>query len=326
MPDKPVLITGINGFVASHLAERLLREGQPVRGLARRPETASWIAAQGAEIVAGDLLDPSGLAAAVDGCGAVVHAAAWTGGPELPPESAWHTNVTATQHLADACGVARARFIFISSVAVYGLNPAPIIDETADTPPVGQLYPDTKIAAEAAVRRCAAPWVIVRLACTYGPRGTAWTVGPIERIKAGQLVLLGEDTGLANTGYIDNVVDGLLLALSHPAAIGEAFNILDGTAVTYRRFYCAYARMLGREPLPQVPAWLAGAASLPPASLARRLMGRPSVGPWSLHFRRNPSLFSIDKAAHVLGFRPEIGFEEGMCRTEAWLREAGHLG
>ena len=157
---------------------------------------------------------------------------------------------------AAAAGV--ERFVYISSVAVYGLNRAPLIDESMPTPPVGQLYPDSKIAAEAIVRGSGLPYVIVRPASTYGPRGDAWTLGPIRQIRAGNLVLLGRDDGLVTPGYIDNVVDGLVLALTHPAAPGEAFNLCDDRAVTYREFYMAYARMLGRDRLPTVPAWTAG--------------------------------------------------------------------
>ena len=150
---SPILITGVNGFIASHLAERLLREGIAVRGLARRPESAEWLAAQGVEVVGGDLLDSDALARAMKGCSAVVHAAAWTGGPELSPEQAWRTNVAGTFGVIDAARDAGVeRVIYISSVAVYGLNTSPLIDESALTPPVGQLYPDSKIAAESAVR------------------------------------------------------------------------------------------------------------------------------------------------------------------------------
>ena len=191
------------------------------------------------------------------------------------------------------------------------------------TPPVGQLYPDSKIAAEALVRASSLPWVIVRPASTYGPRGGAWTIGPIEQIKAGRLVLLGKDTGLVTTGYIDNVVDGLLLTLAHPAAVGETFNLCDDRAVTFREFYLAYARMLGKDSLPTVPGWFATLARTAPASLARRILGRPTIGPWSLHFRRNPSQFSVAKAERVLGYAPAVDFAEGMRRTEAWLRVGG---
>lgn len=325
-PAGPVLITGITGFIASHLAERLLSLGVPVRGTARRPAAAEWLAQRGVEVLPADLLDPRALDRAAQGCRAVVHAAAWTGGPETPPDLAWRTNVDGTANViaaAEAAGA--ARFVYISSVAVYGVNRAPLIDEAAATPRVGQAYPDSKITAEALVRGSRLPSVVIRPASTYGPRGDAWTLGPIRQIKAGRLVLLGRDAGLATPGYIDNVVDGLLLALTHPAAPGETFNLCDDRAVTYREFYLAYAQMLGLDRLPAVPGWSVGLARLPAANWLRTKLGRAPVGPWSLHFRRNPSQFSIAKAQRLLGYTPRTDFATGMRLTEAWLRAEGYL-
>ncbi len=326
LPDASILITGVNGFIASHLAERLRREGRAVRGLARRPESAAWLADQGVEVVGGDLLDADALARAVEGCATVMHAAAWTGGPELTPEQAWRTNVAGTFGVIEAARDAGiARLVYISSVAVYGLNSAPLIDESMPTPPVGQLYPDSKIAAESAVRASGLPYVIVRPASTYGSRGMAWTVGPIAQIKRGRLILAGADTGLVTPGYIDNVVDGLLLTLTHPAAVGEAFNLCDDRAVTYREFYLTYARVLGIERLPSLPVWVYKAARNPVVNAARRLAGRQPAGAWSWHFRFNPSQFSVAKAQRLLGYTPAIDFAEGMRRTETWLGENGYL-
>ncbi len=323
------LITGVTGFIGSHLAERLLAEGVGVRGLARRPAEAAWLAQQGAEIVQADLAQRAGLHEALQGCDAVLHSAAWTGGPEIEQRTAWVINVAATGWLLQAAQDAGVqRFIYFSSVAVYGVNPAAVIDESAPTTPVGQLYPDSKIAAETLVRAAQAdglPATIIRPASTYGPRGAAWTVGPVEQIKAGRLVLLGEDRGLVNTGYIDNVVDGVLLALHSPAAIGETFNLCDGTTITYREFYSRYAAMLGRQRLPVYPAWLARGAVSPPGRWLRRLLGKPVPGPWSYHFRFNPSRFSIAKAQRVLGYAPAISLDEGMQRTEQWLRAQGTI-
>jgi nucleoside-diphosphate-sugar epimerase len=322
-------ITGITGFIGGHLAERLLAAGLRVRGLARSLPSAAWLATLGAEIVPGSLLDRAALPRMLSNCDVVLHTAAWTGGPELGNDEAWATNVTATEWLLDEARRAGvARFVYFSSVAVYGVNAAAILDETAATPPVGQLYPDSKIAAEALVRRAQAAGLdttIVRPACTYGPRGGAWTIGPIEQIKSGNLVLLGRDRGLVNTGYIDNVVDGVLLAIDSPAAAGETFNLCDGSAITYREFYLRYAAMLGKQTLPSVPAWLARGAMSPPGKALRRLSGRPAVGPWSYHFRFNPSRFSIDKARRLLQYEPRIGFSEGMRRTETWLQISGYL-
>jgi nucleoside-diphosphate-sugar epimerase len=326
MPDQQVLITGVSGFIAGHLAERLLRQGVNVRGAARRPDAAAWLDKQGVEVVQADLADRSALMSASAGCRAIVHAAAWTGGPELNDHAGYQVNVDGTANVLAAARVAGVeRFIYISSVAVYGRNRAKLVDETADTPKVGQAYPDSKIVAEALVRESGLPYVIVRPASTYGPRGTAWTLGPIENIKANRLVLLGQDKGLVTPGYIDNVVDGLVLALKRDRAPGQAFNMADDRAVTYREFYLAYARMLGRSSLPTIPGVAAFLARLGPAQLLRRVLGRPSVGPWSLHFRFNPSQFSVAKAQRLLDYKPKISFEEGMQRTEQWLRQNGHL-
>lgn len=324
-----ILLTGVTGFIGGHLAERLHGAGWAVRGLARDPGDATALAAQGIEIVRGSLLERASVAAAVPGCDAVIHAGAWTGGPGVSDADAWTTNVAATGWLLEAARQAGVgRFIYLSSVAVYGLNPAAVIDETAATPPVGQLYPDSKIAAETLVRGAGEQGLattIVRPASTYGPRGGAWTVGPVEQIKAGRLVLLGRDQGLVNPGYIDNFVDGVLLALASPAAVGETFNICDGATVTYRDFYLRYAAMLGKTDLRTVPAFVAKGAASPPGRWLRRLMGKQPPGPWSLHFRFNPSRFSIAKASRLLGYTPQITLDEGMRRTEAWLREAGYL-
>lgn len=326
---SPVLITGVSGFIASHLAERLAAAGAAVRGTARRPQSSEAGApSEGSriQVVQADLLDAAALGRAAAGCRAVVHAAAWTGGPELADAEGMRVNVIGTANLLQAAAAAGVeRFVYISSVAVYGLNRAPLVDETMPTPRVGQAYPDSKIAAEALVRAAGLPWVIVRPAATYGPRGGAWTIGPITQIKAGRLMLLGRDAGLVTPGYIANVVDGLLLTLTHPAAVGQAFNVCDDRAVTFREFYLAYARMLGKERLPTAPGWLATLAATAPGRLARRLLGRPAVGPWSLHFRRNPSQFSVAKAQRLLGYAPAVDFAEGMRRTEAWLRAAGYL-
>ena len=323
---SPVLITGANGFIAGHLAERLRAQGVAVRGLARRPDSASWLASCGVEVLAGNLLDPDALRQAAAGCRAIVHAAAWTGAAGVPDDLAWRTNVEGTANLLAAAREAGVgRFVYVSSVAVYGLNRAPLIEESMPIPPVGQLYPDSKIAAEEAVRASGVPWVILRPASTYGPRGSAWTIGPIEQIRRGELVLLGRDSGLVTPGYIENVVDGFALALVHAAAPGEAFNVCDDRAVTYREFYLAYARMLGRTGLPSVPAWSARLARLAPARRLRHLLGKPAVGPWTLHFRLNPSQFSVAKAQRLLGYAPAIDFVEGMRRTEAWLRSTGYL-
>lgn len=322
----PVLITGVNGFIARHLAEHLRARGVAVRGTVRRPDAAAGLDEDGIDGVRASLADRDRLAEAAQGCRAIVHAAAWTGGPEVSPEAGYAVNVDGTANvLAAARAAGVGRIVYLSSVAVYGLNRARLLDERASTPRVGQAYPDSKIVAEALVRESGLPYVIVRPASTYGPRGDAWTLGPIGTIRAGRLVLLGRDDGLVTPGYIDNVVGGLWLTLTEPAALGETFNLCDDRAVTYRQFYLAYAGMLGQSTLPTVPQPVAWLARLPAARWARRALRRRAAGRWSQHFRFNPSQYSIAHAVERLGYAPTVSFEEGMRRTELWLRATGHL-
>lgn len=323
-----ILVTGASGFIGSHICERLLELDVTVRALVRDPARATWLADQGIELVPGDLGDASALHQAAAGCHAVIHTAAWTGTPDEPALGD-AVNVAGTEAVLTAAAAAGVnRFIFFSSVAVYGVNDAPVIDETAATPLVGQAYPDSKIRAEAVVRRFASQGldtVILRPASTYGPRGSAWTLNPLEQIRRGRLRLLGGGHGLVNLGYIDNVVDGTLLALTEPSAAGQTYNLCDGVAITFREFYGYYARMLGKRRIASVPGWVGRLAVSPAGRWLRRAAGRPDAGPWSLHYLQNRSRFSIDKLQHELGFRPYISADEGMKRTQVWLQAHGYL-
>ena len=321
-----ILVTGASGFIGGHLCEQLQQAGAAVRGLVRSAPRAAWLADQGITLIEGSLDDPAALARALSGCAAVIHCAAWTGAPD-DPTLGEAVNVAGTEAVLQAAAAAgAARVIYVSSVAVYGLNASPLIDESAPTPLVGQAYPDSKIRAEGVVQR----WrdrgldvVIVRPASTYGPRGTAWTITPVEQIKRGRLRLLAGGGGLVNLGYVDNVVAGMRLALTAPAAANQTYNLCDGQTLSFHDFYGCYARMLGVSQLPSVPAWAGKLVISPPGRWAQRLLGRQTAGPWSLHYLLNTSRFTIDKAQRQLGYAPTIDVAEGMRRTEVWLRQAG---
>ncbi len=323
-----ILVTGASGFIGSHVCERLLELDVTVRAFVRQPSRTTWLADQGIELVAGDLGDGAALRRAVEGCAAVIHTAAWTGTPDEPVLGDT-INVAGTEAvLTAAARAAVERVIVFSSVAVYGVNDAPVIDETAATPLVGQAYPDSKIRTEAVVQRFASQGldtVILRPASTYGPRGTAWTLHPLAQLQRGRLRLLGGGRGLVNLGYIDNVVDGTVLALTQPQAAGQTYNLCDGVTITYRDFYGYYARMLGKRRIPSVPRWAGSLAVSPLGRWLRRTAGRPDAGRWSLHYLLNQSRFSIKKLQQELGYEPAISVDEGMKRTEVWLQAHGYL-
>ena len=113
------LVTGATGLVGSHIVERLARDGWRVRALVRDPARAAWLSGLGAELHAGDVLDPGSLMSGAAGCEAIFHTAA-----AISPRGGWvafeRPNVQGTRNVIDAAARNGARLSHLSSVAVYG--------------------------------------------------------------------------------------------------------------------------------------------------------------------------------------------------------------
>ncbi len=330
LTGKTVVITGVTGLIGGRLAERLATEGGvQVRGLARNPAKGRWLAELGVEIVQGDVTEPASLQAALAGCQVVFHAAAWVseGGHQA---DVWAVNVTGTQHMVEAAMAAGVeRFVQISSCAVYGSLQQPNIDETTPTRRRGNLYGDSKVAAEEVVfkayREDGLPVVVARPSQVYGPRSYQFTIRPVEVIKAGKMVLIDGGRHLCKPVYIDNLIDGLILCATVEAAVGEAINLTDGEPVPWRDFFGAYGHMLKIDSFPSVPyalAWLIGLYNEVKAGLQGK---KASLNRGAVKALRSDNSFSNRKARTLLGWEPKVNLNEGMKLTEAWLRAEGYL-
>ncbi len=334
--DQRILITGANGFIGRRLAERLrAEEGAVVRGLVR---DASRITHHVSEIAIGDVVDVDAVRRAVDGCAVVIHCAAMQSG-RARLDDYRRVNVGGTLNLLGAAREANvARFIHLSTINAHGVPPPR--DAHADSPlgwgasrgaincvPTGDFYSASKAEGERAAWQFARAnkiaLTVIRPACTYGPRSNAWTLTPLRRVKCGRPVLIGGSDGICNAVYIDNLVDLILLALKNDAAIGQAFVGAEGRGVTWREFYGAYARMLGGRRLFGMPRVVALALTLPFEMLARVDGFPPRVARSSVEFYSHRVVFDIEKSKRLLGYAPRVSFEEGMRRTEEWLRAEG---
>jgi nucleoside-diphosphate-sugar epimerase len=329
LKGKKALVTGATGFIGGRLAERLISEGMQVRGLARTPAKGQWLAGLGVELVPGDITAPASLRTAIAGCQLVFHAAAWVSEGGTKAE-VWAVNVTGTQNVVNAALAEEVeRFVHLSSCAVYGSLQQPNIDETTPTRMRGNLYGDSKVAAEQVVFRAyrdrGLPVVAARASQVYGPRSRQFTLRPIEVIKAGKMVLIDKGRHLCKPIYIDNLVDGLILCAQVEAAVGEAINFTDGAPVPWREFFGAYGRMLGIDSFPSVPfalAWLIGYYN---EITARRRGKKASFNRAAIHALHSSNSFSNQKARELLGWQPNIDLAQGMTLTEAWLRVEGYL-
>ncbi|HLF28293.1 MAG TPA: NAD-dependent epimerase/dehydratase family protein [Anaerolineae bacterium] len=322
--NETSLVTGATGFIGSHVAERLAALGGRVRGLARSAAKGAWLAERGIEIVEGDLTDPDSLRRAARDCRIVFSIAGWVGQPNSF-EAARQVGLDGTRALVEAALDAGARcLVHTSSIAAYGPMAEGVIDETWPLRAT-DAYGATKAQSEALALSYADRLAIsvIRPAQVYGPRGATWTTLLFDAVKRSIPILVDGGRGTFHPCYIDNLVDAYLLAATRPEAAGEAFTLVDDVT-TWREFVGCYARMIGRpaRSVPSVFLRLATALLVGRAKLIRR----PPLGtPESIKFLTGSCRYSNAKAQRLLGWSPRVSLDEGMRRTETWLRESGRL-
>jgi nucleoside-diphosphate-sugar epimerase len=312
--DKRVLVTGATGFIGGRVVARLLSQGAHVRALVRNPEKARALVSAGAEVVLGDLSKPENLREVVGGCDAVVHLAGVLN--EFKPLEYFRTvNVAGTRALAEAAldsGV--KRFLHASSIVVYG--PVGRIDERSPRRPAAIPYCLTKAEAQTVVEQLARerglPVIIVQPSQVYGPGDETWTLGPMRLLKAGLVVLPSHGRALLQPIYVEDLVDGILLALER-GRTGESYLLCGARIVTVAEFFSHHARIVGRTWIPSMPAWMVRGIALLMEAIARLTGKTPPFTRNAIHFIADyKSTFSGGKAKAELGFEPHTSLEEGM--------------
>ena len=217
------------------------------------------------------------------------------------------------------------RFIHVSSLAAMRFILDDQADEAAPVMPTGNPYVDTKIASEQTVLAAHAageiPCTIIRPADIYGPGSRPWTVIPVQMIKKGLFLLPAHGKGVFRAIYIDDLVEGVMLAAEKDEGIGQIFIIGGEKAVTCETFFGHYYRMLGKGK----PRMMSTSAAVAIAEIGRAvftLLGRQTeLGRGAMEMLSKKSTVSNAKAHNLLGWQPQIDLEEGMRRTESWLRE-----
>jgi nucleoside-diphosphate-sugar epimerase len=324
------LLTGATGMVGSHLARRLLDEGWRVRALARAASDTALVESWGVEVVRADLGDsPRDLAPHLAGAEYVFHCAAmvsdWARLAEM-----MRVNVAGTKNLAEAAlaGGSLKRFVYLSSMVVFGMQPQRGLDETAPLIHTGDNYNLTKIRAEETVqqfvRERQLPAVIVRPPYVYGPRDRQFLPRVLRNLQNGKFRFVGSGRQPLSLIYVGNLVDALYLAALKPDVVGEVFLVTDGQAITRLRMMeiiCGEAGYL--MPRRHVPALVVRAACpiIEGLWLLKRSPEPPLVNKFRLKFMSTPLTYRIDKARSLLGYEPRVNTETGLRRTVAWFRE-----
>ena len=311
LPFRRLLVTGGAGFIGTHLVERLAGQAEVVlfdnlrrNSLAYVPHLAEH---PGVRVLAGDVLDPEAVDAALEGVDAVVHLAAIAGVSSYyqEPLRTLQVNLLGTVSLLERCAARGVgHFVHVSTSEIFGAD-ALWVDEDANVS-IGPLadsrwvYAISKLSSEQMVMHYAAKHgfrhTILRPFNVYGPRQTG------EGAISNFLTALVEDRPLTvyNDGspirawcYVSDFVDATVAALTVPAAAGEAFNIGNAREVE---------TTLG---------------------LARRVAALREGGRIEFEVKERREVRSrvpvIGKARRLLGFEPRVDLDEGLRSTLDWF-------
>lgn len=318
-----VLVTGATGFVGRGLAAALAQRGHRVRALTRRATGLEALERSGIEVVHGDLGDRSSLACAAEGASLVFHAAArvsdWG-----PREAFFAANVEGTRNLVAACREAGvARVVHLSSLTVLGLpRDGRLVDELTppEQPARGDFYTESKLEGERIVREAhghgGLETTVVRPGAIWGPGDPNVVPRIVRLLRRGAMPYVGGGRNLVGLVHVENLVRGLLLAGSVPAAAGEVFHLTDDEEITAREAVDGIADALGvarprfSAPFPVV---LAVAALVEGTARALRLRRPPPLTRYGARFVACHARYDLAKARRELGYAPAISFREGVA-------------
>lgn len=237
-----VLVTGSDGFIGSHLTEKLIEEGHEVKAFVYYNSFNNWgwldtlpkEKLKEIEIFQGDIRDPNGVRTAMNGIDEVFHLAALIAIPFSyhSPDSYVDTNIKGTLNVLQAARDLETQRVLVTSTSeVYGTAQYVPIDEKH--PYQGQSpYSATKIGAdrlaESFYRSFEMPLTIVRPFNTYGPRQSARAVIPtiISQLLAGkEEIKLGSLTPTRDFNFVKDTANGFIEIAKSDKTIGEEINI-----------------------------------------------------------------------------------------------------
>jgi UDP-glucose 4-epimerase len=311
--NKTIFITGGAGFIGSTIIGRLIERNRVVvyDNLRRNAlEDKPYRHHPNLTLVEGDVLDPAALSGAIEGADYVVHCAAVAGIDTVikSPVTTMRVNMVGSANVLEAASELSTcqRVLCFSTSEVFGEYG--FRSRETDRTVVGVVgearwtYAVSKLAEEhlatAYCKERGLPTTVVRPFNIYGPgqagEGALRTF--IQRAIRGEPIEIhGDGTQIRAWCYVDDMVDGVMLALEHPNAVGESFNIGNSRAITtIYGLASAVVRVLGSES---------------PISFVRKDYADIEL--------RVPA---VDKARELLGFEATVDLDEGIARTADYYR------
>jgi nucleoside-diphosphate-sugar epimerase len=317
-----VFVTGGTGFIGGEVVRQLRDRGDEVVCLVRSPEKASKLGELGCELVSGDLGDAEALRSGMEGCDALIHAAAMfeVGIPAKQRPAMYEANVRGSERvLAAALEAKVGKVVYVSTVGIFGNTHGEVVDESYEHPgkEFTSYYEETKLEGHRIAKRMMAeeglPGVIVQPGGVYGPGDTSQIADLLSEFFAGRLFMLPfPDLGIC-LSHVEDIATGIILALDK-GKVGETY-VISGPATTMREAIETIASASGRKaPKRDLPTGVMKALT-PIGPLVGKLMGQPPNLRELISSADGVTFWaSYEKAGRELGYSPR-GMDEGMRQT-----------
>lgn len=331
--QKKVFITGATGFIGKSLTLKLAEEGKNVIALFRSESKTEGLEHPNIELFKGNITEGEKLAEVFQDCDQVYHLAALANLWAKDPMQFTRVNFDATVDLLDAAKKAKVKKVVVTSTAgVIGpSNHLPVNEDTVRSAPYFGAYEQTKKLAEDYIRNYEngkMQVVMVNPTRVYGPGALSVSNGVTRMVKLylqGKFRMIpGRGDKIGNYVYVDDVVDGHLLAMKK-GVHGERY-LLGGENIVYREFFDKITELTGKKfNMVKIPASVIFAMARMMAWRADLLGIPPLLTPdWARKFISYDWEVSSQKAVDQLGYKI-TSLQKGLEQTISWLEKEGHL-
>jgi nucleoside-diphosphate-sugar epimerase len=323
------LVTGANGFIGSHLVEKLVQNGTQVRCLVRRTSDLRWLRGLPVEIVYGDCVDKDSLSSAVAGVDCVYHLAGATKAKRK--KDFFAINAGGTENLIRACldhNPKMEKFVYLSSQAASGPGVDGRMKAESDPDfPISSYGKSKRIGEEAVLDyRSCIPVTILRPSAVYGPRDRDFL--SLLRLIAKKIIFsLPGVTQWISMCFVSDLVDSLVASGRVGVGDGEIFFISDGQRYRMEEIGDAFSAAIRTR-----------AFRLPIPGCLIRVIG--AINETISYFTDQPCLLTrgkakemlqknwtcdITKAKNMLEYTPTIDLVQGAEITVDWYRKNNWL-
>ncbi len=323
---QTVLVTGATGFTGRALCRRLREMGCDVSAFVRASSETAELSSIGVTLKVVDITSPEDVMRSYTPCDRIFNIAAAFRTEHDNEDQFRKVNAGATDNLLKAAaekGV--GRFVHCSTVGVQGEILNPPADEDAPFNP-GDIYQQTKLEGEQIACRAfksGLDGTVVRPVGIHGPGDTRF-LKLFRPVSKRRFIMIGSGKSLYHMTYIDDLIDGFLLASEQDAARGEVFTIGGAVYTTLRELVDLIAEVLDvPPPRIRVPYWPVHVASMVCPVICKPFGIPPPIYPRRVEFFKKSRAFDIGKARRLLGYEPKVSLREGLERTAAWYREKG---